>query len=86
MSKLNEIINGWANVVKDKIGALDPKIKQLAENRRLLCNVCNMRIENTCSTKRVGMNKITKKLTPGCGCNISAKTLSPESKCPLSKW
>jgi len=85
MSQLNEIINGWANVVKDKIGTLDPKIKQLAENRLLLCNSCNMRIENTCSTKRVGINKITKKETTGCGCNISAKTLSPESKCPLRK-
>ncbi len=86
MSKLNEIINGWANVVKDKIGTLDPKLKVIAENRLLLCNVCDMRVNNTCSTKKVGINIITKKETRGCGCNISAKTLSPESKCPLSKW
>ncbi|NBU82243.1 MAG: hypothetical protein EBS55_11410 [Flavobacteriaceae bacterium] len=86
MSKLNEIINGWANVVKDKIGTLDPKLKLMAANRLLLCNSCHMRVENTCSTKKVGINEITKKETNGCGCNISAKTLSPESKCPLSKW
>jgi hypothetical protein len=86
MSKLNEIINGWANVVKDRIGTLDPNIKQMAENRLLLCNVCHMRINNTCSPKNIGINEITKVETKGCGCNISAKTLSPESKCPLSKW
>ncbi len=86
MSKLNEIINGWANVVKDKIGTLDPKLKVIAENRLILCNLCDMRVNNTCSTKKVGINIITKKEVNGCGCNISAKTLSPESKCPLSKW
>ena len=53
MSKLNEIINGWANVVKDRIGTLDPNIKQMAENRLLLCNVCHMRINNTCSPKNI---------------------------------
>ena len=36
--------------------------------------------------KNIGINEITKVETKGCGCNISAKTLSPESKCPLSKW
>ena len=86
MSKLNEIINGWANVVKDRIGTLDPNIKQMAESRLLLCNVCHMRINNTCSPKNTGINEITKVETKGCGCNISAKNLSPESKCPLSKW
>ena len=86
MSKLNEIINGWANVVKDRIGTLDPKLKLMAENRLILCNSCDMRVNNTCSTKKVGINIITKKETNGCGCNISAKTLSPQSKCPLSKW
>jgi hypothetical protein len=45
-----------------------------------------MRIGNTCSPKNAGINEITKKETKGCGCNISAKTLSPESQCPLSKW
>jgi len=86
MSKLNEIINGWANVVKDKIGTLDPKLKVMAANRLLLCNSCDMRVNNTCSTKKVGINIITKNETKGCGCNISAKTLVPESECPLSKW
>ena len=86
MSKLNEIINGWANVVKDRIGTLDPKLKLMAANRLLICNSCDMRVNNTCSTKKVGINIITKKEKNGCGCNISAKTLSPDSKCPLSKW
>lgn len=86
MSKLNEIISGWANLIKDKINTLDPNIKRMAENRLLICNMCHMRVGNACSTKKIGINEITKLETKGCGCNISAKTLSPESKCPLSKW
>jgi hypothetical protein len=83
---LNEIIDGWANVIKNHVGLLDPNIKQMAENRLILCNVCHMRQGNSCSRENVGINEITKKETNGCGCNISAKALSPESKCPLSKW
>ena len=73
MININEIIEGWANVVKDRIGTLDPNIKQMAENRLILCNSCHMRIGNNCSPKNVGINEITKQETNGCGCNISAK-------------
>jgi hypothetical protein len=86
MSQLNEILLGWGNVVKDKIGILDLDTKQLAESRLLICNSCYLRVGNTCSPKMVGYNTKTKELKKGCGCNISAKTLSPQSKCPLDKW
>ena len=86
--KLNveHIITGWANVVKDKFNVLDPATKGMAAERMQLCNMCYLRTGNTCDPKKGGMNLKTGKIEKGCGCNIAAKTLSPQSKCPLAKW
>lgn len=86
--KLNieHIITGWANVVKDKFNVLDPATKNMAADRMQLCNMCYLRTGNTCDPSKGGMNLKTGKIEKGCGCNIAAKTLSPQSKCPLAKW
>ena len=86
--KLNieHIITGWANVVKDKFNVLDPATKDMAAERMQLCNMCYLRTGNTCDPSKGGMNLKTGKIEKGCGCNIAAKTLSPQSKCPLAKW
>lgn len=86
--KLNveHIITGWANVVKDKFNILDPATKNMAAERMQLCNMCYLRTGNTCDPSKGGMNLKTGKIEKGCGCNIAAKTLSPQSKCPLAKW
>jgi hypothetical protein len=86
--KLNveHIITGWANVVKDKFNILDPATKNMAADRMQLCNMCYLRTGNTCDPSKGGMNLKTGKIEKGCGCNIAAKTLSPQSKCPLAKW
>jgi hypothetical protein len=86
--KLNieHIITGWANVVKDKFNILDPATKDMAAERMQLCNMCYLRTGNTCDPSKGGMNLKTGKIEKGCGCNIAAKTLSPQSKCPLAKW
>lgn len=86
MSKITEIIEGWGNVIKDQFNAVDPVTKSISEKRLLKCNICDIRSGNTCSPNKWGINIITEKLVNGCGCNIAAKTLSPSSKCPLSKW
>jgi hypothetical protein len=86
MSKINEILTGWGNVIKDQFNMVDPVTKALAKKRLELCNVCDMRQVNMCSPLREGKNIISGQMVKGCGCNISAKTLSPESQCPLSKW
>jgi len=31
-------------------------------------------------------NNQTGEVVRGCGCNISAKSMSPNSLCPLDKW
>ena len=86
MSKIIEIIEGWANVVKDQFDAVDVVTKSISEKRLLKCNTCDIRLGNTCSPNKWGTHVITEQLVNGCGCNIAAKTLSPSSRCPLGKW
>jgi hypothetical protein len=83
---ISHIIEGWANVVKDKFNALDPATKDLAARRIQHCDVCYLRTGNKCDPSRKGMNLKTGKIEKGCGCNIAAKALSKHSKCPLDKW
>ena len=84
--KIKNIINGWANVVKDKLDSLEPELKEMSEKRLAHCHSCNLRLENTCSRKAEGYHVETLELKSGCGCNLSAKTLDPGSECPLGKW
>jgi hypothetical protein len=86
MLKLKEIFEGWGNVLKDKIKGVDPELKNLSKLRLLQCNDCALRNGYVCSPSRVGKHIETGVMTKGCGCAIPAKTLSPNSKCPLGKW
>ena len=86
MSKINEILVGWANTVRDRFNALHPDVKEISEKRLNICNECPMRNGSICDPRRHGENVKTGLLTRGCGCNLLAKTMSPGSKCPLSKW
>jgi len=49
--------------------------KEQAEERAKICAVCPKLKDNYCS-KELG----------GCGCYVPAKTSSPNSHCPDSKW
>jgi hypothetical protein len=86
MSQLREILEGWGNVIKDQFNAVDPVTKAVSKKRLELCDPCGLRQGNTCSPQIYGYHVITEKRVNGCGCNISAKTLSPSSQCPLGKW
>jgi len=83
---VKEIIEGWANLTLDKLGKLDQDTKEIAEYRLAHCTTCTMRVNNSCSRNKEGINVKTLETKKGCGCNLSAKTLSLKSKCPLSKW
>ncbi len=86
MSQIIEIIEGWANVIKDQFDAVDPVTKAISKKRLQECDDCSLRQGNTCSPQIYGYHVITNERKNGCGCNISAKTLSPQSQCPLGKW
>lgn len=86
MGKLDEILDGWGNLIKSNFGLLDEETRKMAEKRLIHCNVCSIRSYNICDpTKRIHHIK-TNEIKTGCGCNISAKTLSPQSQCPAGKW
>jgi hypothetical protein len=84
--QLNEILTGWANVVKDKLGVLDDKTHRMALIRLSHCNSCPVRTNNTCDPNKTIKNILDERTVNGCGCNIAAKTLSPNSECPAGKW
>ena len=86
MGQINEILTGWANTVRDKLGLLETSVRLEGLRRLEICDNCEMRDGNRCDPNRIGYHIKTKQPTRGCGCNLSAKTLSPESHCPLGKW
>ncbi len=86
MSQIIEILEGWGNVIKDQFNAVDPVTKAISKKRLQFCDDCSLRQGNTCSPQIYGYHIKTNERKNGCGCNISAKTLSPSSSCPLGKW
>tara|TARA_B100000925_G_C21946639_1_gene447077 strand:- start:914 stop:1174 length:261 start_codon:yes stop_codon:yes gene_type:complete len=86
VSQIREILEGWGNVIKDQFDAVDPVTKAISKKRLQFCDDCSLRHGNTCSPQIYGYHVITNERKNGCGCNISAKTLSPTSQCPLGKW
>jgi len=83
---IKHIIEGWANVVKDRFDLLNDDIKEMASNRILICDECEIRSGGACSTSKVGQHTVTGELKRGCGCFIAAKATIPDSECPLGKW
>lgn len=86
MIQISQILQGWGRVFLDEFGQLNPQVKAESERRLSICNTCSFRVDNTCSKSQQGRNEITNKLTRGCGCNISAKSMADKSECPAGKW
>lgn len=86
MAQINEILDGWGNLIKNTFGILDDQTKQLAEQRLMFCDSCTIRTSNTCDPNKSIVHVKTGNWVKGCGCNISAKTLSRKSQCPAGKW
>ena len=85
-SQISQILSGWGNKIKEHFGVLDKETKEMSEKRLFLCNTCYMRSGNTCDPRKQMKNNQTGEVVRGCGCNISAKSMSPHSACPLEKW
>ncbi len=72
MSRLEEIINGYSNLLKSKLGVSKAKDERIFKARREICNACPERTR----LDRCGL----------CGCPLAAKTRSLVTKCPDGKW
>ena len=83
---INNIINGWGNLIKDKFGLLDSQTKGMATKRLTICNDCNIRSVAICNPTKKIINVRTGVQVNGCGCLISAKVLDQASYCPAGKW
>ena len=86
IEQLEQIAQGWVRFGLSKMHFTSDKVKARAEERIAVCDTCEMRVDNTCSTSKEGINVVTRQLKSGCGCNLSAKALADEPACPLSKW
>lgn len=72
MSKFDEIVNGYKNLVKSKLGLSSEKDEEIFKARREICNEC---------PKVTPMDRCSM-----CGCPLAAKTRSLITNCPDSKW
>lgn len=72
MSKFDEIVNGYKNLVKSKLGLSSEKDEEIFNARRTICNAC---------PKKTDMDRCSM-----CGCPLGAKTRSLITKCPDKKW
>ena len=91
IKKIKEILTGVYNYTTG-----NPETKQMALERASICAECPLNVNNKCSTQVVGTAVKTfvyneelrheGRLYKGCGCNLSLKAESPESKCPIGKF
>ena len=49
---ISDILEGWANKIKDEFGLLEPELKIKSEKRLTICDTCPLRDNNTCSRNR----------------------------------
>lgn len=68
---IKEIAEGWYNEIRNQFGKLPPHLKDMADKRLKVCSTCPQRKENKCGL---------------CGCFLTAKTKSADSKCPIDIW
>ena len=86
MANIIHILEGWGNYVRQQFDILDSDTQTLASNRLLHCDKCLIRTGNSCDPNKWGIHITNGERKFGCGCNISAKTLSRGSQCPIGKW
>ena len=72
MGRFNEIVNGYSNLVKSKLGLSSEEDEKIFQARRTICNACSKKTEND----RCSM----------CGCPLEAKTRSLITNCPDGNW
>ena len=72
VSKFKEIVTGYTNLVKSKLGLSSEKDEKIFEARRTICNACPHK------------SALDRCLV--CGCPLAAKTRSLISNCPKENW
>lgn len=77
MSKALEISNGFANLLRSKLGLTSDEEEALFAKRREICDACPLiYFDQDLKVDRCN----------GCGCLIAVKTKSITSECPEGLW
>tara|TARA_B110000259_G_scaffold144943_1_gene163298 strand:+ start:359 stop:607 length:249 start_codon:yes stop_codon:yes gene_type:complete len=74
---LKGIVNGYTNSALDSVGVLGKKKQEVANARMSVCKLCTTFDTDT---------NVCMKDKGGCGCLMTKKVYSMDSKCPLGKW
>jgi len=83
---IEEFLNGWTNLVKKKLGNVEPELLKLSEERILICKKCEIFTGKRCDNRRTTLNIKTNEQVKGCGCVLVAKTICENCACPAAKW
>tara|TARA_R110002167_G_scaffold81296_2_gene222673 strand:+ start:10585 stop:10833 length:249 start_codon:yes stop_codon:yes gene_type:complete len=82
MSKLKNIINGWANYIWPNI-----ETEKLAKARAKICAGCIHSVKAKYEIlKDDRIEEVKNHICDMCLCPLSAKLRSKEETCPLDKW
>jgi len=71
MGIINEITEGYYNLLKAKIKISRKDIEDMSDYRWAICGGCEDLNVNKCEI---------------CGCMLEAKTRAKSAKCPIGKW
>lgn len=73
LKKLGNIVKGYTELLKKKVGVTNEEKEKVAKMRYLKCQRCDRRDKkkDTCKV---------------CGCFLPAKVRSLDSECPKGKW
>ena len=80
------ILQGWGRLLFRDFDSLDPEVQERAKTRMQICDQCPIRQGSTCDSNTIGKHVVTGQLVKGCGCQLRAKVLASNSKCPFGKW
>jgi hypothetical protein len=91
--KSNEIVDGHFNELRSKVGLANDVEELIFSTREKICNQCPLKNGNSCDTQRWINPKTLEVATApkddfirGCGCRLSAKQKSKQSRCPANFW
>lgn len=93
IGKRNEIVDGHINELRSKIGLASNSEEYIFAKRENICNACPLKNGNNCDTQK-WINPLTFEVATapkdgfirGCGCRLSAKQKSKQSRCPANFW
>lgn len=81
-----QVIDGFTNLFLSELHLLSPKEAEVYAARYERCVGCSIRVGHSCDPNQFRTHVLTGEMVHGCGCNLAAKTKSPDAECPAGEW